>query len=160
MPILSAGKKGPGKRKTDAARISAGAVFLAALLVIAVFTAGCAADDRAATEADSFAKEAEKITGTAVSGVEKKTDSEYVIFLENGKRYTGFVHDVPAKVEGLECLYMRNEGEQGRFSCWIFPEDNSARYTVSFSEYPEEGQIMIYVINQYGGTIYQFPEKY
>ena len=78
-------------------------------VVVIVIVVGCSGEGQKDTIEASFTRKTEEVAKEKVAGVRNIGIGEYAVTLADGRVYTGYVHDIPAKAENLKCLYIRND---------------------------------------------------
>lgn len=147
-------------RKKKTRYINAKKILLALFLTVAIVV-GCSEKRQTDTLEASFTRNTEEESEGKVTGVERGADDVYTITLEDGREYTGYVYDIAARVEGLKCLYIRND--HGRVAhCWVYPEYYAERYEAGYKAYADENRVVFYVRGKSNSSrsIAQFETEY
>ena len=130
-------------------------------VVVIVIVVGCSGGGQKDTVEASFTRNTEEAARGKVAEVRNTGVGEYAVILTDGRVYTGYVHDIPAKAENLKCLYIRND--HGRVAhCWVYPEYYAERYEAGYKAYADENRVIFCVKRRSveGGAIAQFEIKY
>lgn len=153
-------RKGKIMRKKQTRYVNAKKILLALFLTVTI-AVGCSEKRQTDTLEASFARNTEEESKGKVTGVERGAGDVYTITLEDGREYTGYVYDIAARVEGLKCLYIKNENDRV-VQCWVYPEYYSERYESEYNEYVDENRIIFCVKRRSaeGGAVAQFEIEY
>ena len=130
-------------------------------IVVIVIVVGCSGGGQKDTVEASFTRNTEEAARGKVAEVRNTGVGEYAVILTDGRAYTGYVHDIPAKAESLKCLYIRND--HGRVAhCWVYPEYYAERYEAGYKAYADENRVVFYVRGKSNSSrsIAQFETEY
>lgn len=130
-------------------------------IVVIVIVVGCSGEGQKDTIEASFTRKTEEVAKEKVAGVRNTGIGEYAVTLADGRVYTGYIHDIPAKAENLKCLYIKDD--HGRVAhCWVYPEYYAERYEAGYKAYADENRVVFYVRGKSNSSrsIAQFETEY